>query len=306
MVRARGAHLGAVGFDVGDEEAGEDIGGDVSADEDGAVVVLGGDDGSVAQFFEALEVFDDALAKGGGAFKLFRGSGDGAVVAAEAHAVGCLAADADGAVVAGVAFADHGAFGVDEVAVEGDAANVRDGVLDVLGEGAKFGVGGEETAGFDDALLPFVAVEIEADERSDLHDGLDLREIRLGLGGLELLQRGLFGGEGAESVFVGCVGRGPEGVLQGQGVVVGGREFDGAVAAGAAAVGGVVADADGDANDALMIGHFLGERAVVGDGLVGVDVVETVLDEVGPLHAGKHESPFRDRAPAAWRGGADR
>ena len=100
----------------------------------------------------------------------------------------------------------------------------------------------------------------------------------------------MFGGEGAESVFVGRVGGSPESVLEREGIVVGRREFDGAVASGAAAVDGIVADADGDPNDALMIGDFLSESAVVGDSLIGVDVVETVLDEVGPLHAGKHES----------------
>ena len=104
---------------------------------------------------------------------------------------------------------------------------------------------------------------------------------------LEALQRGLFGGVGAEGVLVGVVGRGPESVAKGHGVVVGGGELDGAVAAAAAAVGGVVADADGDADDALMVGFLAGERAVVGDGLVGGDVVEAVLDEVGPLHAGE-------------------
>ena len=31
------------------------------------------------------------------------------------------------------------------------------------------------------------------------------------------------------------------------------------------------------------------DGAVVGDGLVGVEVVEAVLDEVGPLHAGEEE-----------------
>ncbi len=176
------------------------------------------------------------------------------------------------------------------IAVEGEAADVRDGVLDVNGERAQVRVGGEEAAGFNDTPLPLVAVEIESDQRSDLHDRLDLREIRLGLGRLELLQRRLFRGEGAKGIFVSCVGRGPEGVLQGQRVVVGGSEFDGAVAPGAAAVCGVVADADSDADDALVVGHFLGERTVVSDGLVGIDVVETILDEVRPLHAGKHES----------------
>ena len=91
-----GAHLGAVGLDVGDEEAGEDVGDGVSAEEDGTMVVLGGDDGRVAQLLEALKVVDDAFAKGGGALEVFGLGGDGAVVAAEAHAIRCLAAHADG------------------------------------------------------------------------------------------------------------------------------------------------------------------------------------------------------------------
>ena len=59
-----------------------------------------------------------------------------------------------------------------------------------------------------------------------------------------------------------------------------------------AAVVDVVADADGDADDALVIGLLEGEGAVVGDGFVGVDVVEVVLDEVGALHAGEDELAF--------------
>ena len=124
---------------------------------------------------------------------------------------------------------------------------------------------------------------------------------------LKLLQRRLLGGVGAESVLVGLVGGGPERVPEGERVVVGGGEFDGAVTASTAAVDGVVADADSDTDDALMAGFFAGERAVVGDGLVAGDVVEAVLDEVWPLHAGQHELLFRDRAPAAWpsAGGLD-
>ena len=68
-----------------------------------------------------------------------------------------------------------------------------------------------------------------------------------------------------------------------------GASVDGAVAAAAAGVGGVVADADGDADDALVAGLLLHERAVVGDGLVGGDVVQAVLDEVGALHAGEQQ-----------------
>ena len=92
------------------------------------------------------------------------------------------------------------------------------------------------------------------------------------------------------------VGGGPEGVAEGFGVVVGGGEFDGAVAAAAAGVGLVVADADGDADDALVVVLFAGEGAVVGDGLVGGEVVQAVLDEVGPLHAGEEEGLSRGRA----------
>ena len=58
------AHLGAVGLDVGNEEAVEDIGGGISAEEDGAVIVVGGDYGRVAEFLEAFEIFDGALAEG--------------------------------------------------------------------------------------------------------------------------------------------------------------------------------------------------------------------------------------------------
>ena len=39
-----------------------------------------------------------------------------------------------------------------------------------------------------------------------------------------------------------------------------------------------------------MVGFLADERAVVGDGFVGGEVVEAVLDEVGPLHAGEHEA----------------
>ena len=38
-----------------------------------------------------------------------------------------------------------------------------------------------------------------------------------------------------------------------------------------------------------MLLFFTGEGAVVGDGLVGAEVVEAVLDEVGALHAGEQE-----------------
>ena len=107
----------------------------------------------------------------------------------------------------------------------------------MFGEGTDLWVGGEEAAGFDDAVLPVVAVELEGDEWRYLDDWLDLGEVLLGLGGLKLFECGLLGGVGAEGVFVGSVGCDPEGVAEGFGVVVGGGEFEGAVAAAAAAVG---------------------------------------------------------------------
>ena len=52
---------------------------------------------------------------------------------------------------------------------------------------------------------------------------------------------------------------------------------------------GVVADADGDADDALVVVLFAGEGAVVSDGLVAGEIVQAVLDEVRFLHAGEEE-----------------
>ncbi len=65
-----GAHLGAVGLDVGNEEAVEDIGGGVAGEEDGAVVVVGGDDGGVAQSVEAIEIIDACACGRLGAFEV--------------------------------------------------------------------------------------------------------------------------------------------------------------------------------------------------------------------------------------------
>ena len=93
----------------------------------------------------------------------------------------------------------------------------------MVGEGTHFGVRGIETAGFDDSALPLVAVKVEDGERSDLNDGLGLSEVRLGLVGLELFQCCLLGGIGTKGVFIGGVGRGPESILEREGVVVGGR-----------------------------------------------------------------------------------
>jgi len=69
------------------------------------VVVLGGDDGGVAQLLQTLEVVDDALAEDGPGLQLAGGDAGGAVVAGELHAVGSLTADADAGTVAGVALA---------------------------------------------------------------------------------------------------------------------------------------------------------------------------------------------------------
>ena len=296
-----GAEVGAVGLDVADEEAVEDVGGGVAGEEDGAVIVLGVDDGSFAEVVEALEVVDDALAEGGPALELGGADGDGAVVARDLHAVGGLATDADGVVVSAEAVAEDGSLGVDEVTIERHGADVGGGVLDLVGEGADLGRGGVEAAGLDDALLPLVAVDLELAQRLDVDDRLFLREVLLGALGLEALHGGQLGGVGAEGVLVGLVGRGPEGVAEGGGVVVLRGELDGAVAAAAAGVDGVVADADGDADDALAAFFFAGKRSVGGDRLVAGEVVEPVLDEVrGAACRGARAGPFRGRARPAW------
>ncbi len=164
---------------LGTKRTVEDVGGGVAGEEDGAMVVVGGDYGGVAEVVEALEIVEGTLAEGFGALEVFGFDGDGAVVAAETHAVGCLAADADGGVVVGVALADDGALGVDDVAVDSGGADVGGAVLDVAGEGADAGFGGVEAAGFDDALLPGVTIEREGDERIDVGYRFCGSEVRL-------------------------------------------------------------------------------------------------------------------------------
>ena len=48
-------------FDVGDEEAVEDVGSGVGGEEDGAVKVFGIGDGCVTEVFERADVVDSAL-----------------------------------------------------------------------------------------------------------------------------------------------------------------------------------------------------------------------------------------------------
>ena len=78
----------------------------------------------------------------------------------------------------------------------------------------------KESAGFDDALLPLAAVDLEGDERFDGGDGPGGGEVLLGAGLLEALEGGLLGGVGTEGVLVGLVGGGPERVAEGGWVVV--------------------------------------------------------------------------------------
>ena len=60
------------------------------------------------------------------------------------------------------------------------AADVGGGVLHVARRSADLGVGGVEAAGFHDAALPLGAVDVERDERADLHDRLGRGKVLLG------------------------------------------------------------------------------------------------------------------------------
>ena len=287
---ARGsAQLGPFRFHVGDEEPVHDVRGSVSAEQHGAVVVLGGDHGGVAQRLQTLDVVEDAVAEYGPGFEMAGGYRYGPILAGKRHAVGSLSAYADVGGVAGIALANRGPFGIDQIAIDRQGAQAGGGVLHIGGKRTDLRVGGVEPARLHDAALPLRAVDLQRDQRADVDDGLGRSKILLGGRGFEALQLGLFGGVGAQSVLVGLVGGGPQAVADGLGIVVGGGEGDRTFAAGAAGVGGVAADAHGDAHDPLAAGFFAHQRAEVGDRLVGGEVVQAVLNEVGPLHAGKQQ-----------------
>ena len=120
-------------------------------------------------------------------------------------------------------------------------------------------------------------------------DGLGAGEIVLRLLGLEALEGRLLGGIGAESILVGVVGCDPESVTDGLRVVIGGCERCGAVAASAGGVVLVVADANGDTDDALVVGLLPHERAEVGQRLISGHVIEAILDEVWLEHPGQQQ-----------------
>ena len=284
-----GAHLRAVGFDVGDEELGHQVRGRVAAEQDRAVVVLRGDDGGVAQRLQALQILDDALAEDGPAIHLRRGGGGGPIVAGELHAVGGLSADADVGGVVGEALAHHCALGIDDVAVEGQRTQAGGGVLHVGGEGADLGVRGVEAACLHNAMLPVFAIDADGLERADVDNGLGGGEVVLCGRRLKVLQRGLLGSVGPQGILIGLVGCGPQAVTDRGEVVVRRGQGDGAVAAAAAGVGGVAADAYSDADDALTHGLLAHQGAEVGNRLVAGAVVQAVLDEVGSLHAWQHQ-----------------
>ncbi len=243
----------------------------------------------VAQRLEALHVVDGKFVERSGGVQLACDRGGRAVVAAEAHAIVGLAADVILGVVAAVALADDGAFGVDEEAVYYHGADAGRGILDVRGGRCERWVGEEGAARIFQTLLPLGLIQLQLDQR--LHrDGRRRRgEILFRRLFLKALQLRLLGGVSAQGVLVGFVGRGPERVAQGGGIVVLGRESNGTVAAAGAGIGGVVADADGHADDALVVALLAGDGSVVGQRFVGLVIVDAVLHEVGPLHVFEDE-----------------
>ena len=216
-------------------------------------------------------------------FELVAGGGHRSVAAAELHAVRRLPANADGIGVAGVAVAERRAFSVDGVTIDGDGGHVGGAVLDGFRKAADLGGHAVQAAGFDEAMLPIVAVE------GKLFAGLDQgyrfcggEVVRRGRA-LKALQRGLLGGVGAQGVLVGFVGGGPKRKLQCGRVIVIGRKLQRTLAAGGAGVRRKVADPHLDPHHALVALVFAGEGAVVGRGVVGGDVLEAILHEVRPL-----------------------
>ena len=137
------------------------------------------------------------------------------------HAVGGLTADADVGAVAGVAFAHDAAFAVDQIAIDGKSVQGSEGVLDVEGVGADLGSGGVQTAGFNDAVTPLSAVDVERDQRADGDGRLGGGEVLCGGWGLEALQCCLLGAVGAQGVLLGLVGGVPQAVANRLGIVVG-------------------------------------------------------------------------------------
>ena len=212
-----------------------------------------------------------------------------AILADNLHAIRRLAAHADGCCISSVSLAKGCSFGVDHVAIYSYAAHVCGGVLHVGRVGADRGIGCVEAAGFDDTVFPVVAVDVQGDDRAEVDHWFGRGKILLGGGCFEPLQSGLFGGIGAKSVFVSLVGSGPKSVAEGFGIVVGRRKREAAFAATRARIRLVAPDAHGDAEDPLVATLFPHERAVVGDGLISVDVVEAIFNEVGLLHARKEQ-----------------
>ena len=162
----------------------------------------------------------------------------------------------------------------------------------MLSKRAHLRSGGVESAGFNNATLPFVAVELELGERSHMADRFGLCKVRLVLDALKLLQRSLFRRVSPQRIFVSDVRRRPQSILQRKRIVVSRCQFERTVTARTAAVHCVVANANRYANDALVIIRFLGKRAVVCNRLVAADVVETILNKIRLLHTRQQNALF--------------
>ena len=117
-------------------------------------------------------------------------------------------------------------------------------------------------------------------ERLDGFNRRGFGEIVDGFIDLQLLQRGLLGGKRFAGRLVGAIGGEPDAVADGEDVVVGWNEVDGAFSAAVEAVLLVVADADHDAQQAAVIMLLVAQRAENGAGIVLVDLGDAVFDVI--------------------------
>ncbi len=125
-----------------------------------------------------------------------------------------------------------------------------------------------------------------------------------GLIDFQLLQGGLLGGKRFAGRFVGAIGGEPDAVADGEDVVVGWNEVDGAFSGAVEAVLLVVADADHDAQQAAVIMLLVAQRAENGAGIVLVDLGDAVFDVIRrrlrcPFSAWLWSGPFLREARAA-------
>ena len=122
-------------------------------------------------------------------------------------------------------------------------------------------------------------------ERLDGFKRRGFGEIVDGLIDLQLLQGGLLGGKRFAGRLVGAIGGEPDAVTDGEDVVVGGNEVDGAFSGTVEAILFVVADADHDAQQAAVIMLLAAQGSENGAGIVLVDPGDPVFDVIGCQYA---------------------